>query len=99
MEIIRENKKERVIIVGTDIGAYPHSLDTSLYELEELVKAAGGEVVGVVTQNMTKFNPKYLIGSGKVHEIKVSLRLEKSRQPHFSTENVTAFATTAFDII
>lgn len=70
MEIIRENKKERVIIVGTDIGAYPHSLDTSLYELEELVKAAGGEVVGVVTQNMTKFNPKYLIGSGKVHEIK-----------------------------
>ena len=70
MEIIRENKKERVIIVGTDIGAYPHSLDTSLHELEELVKAAGGEVVGVITQNMDKYNPKYLIGSGKVHEIK-----------------------------
>lgn len=70
MEIIRENKKERVIIVGTDIGAYPHSLETSIYELEELVKAAGGEVVGIVTQNMDKFSPKYLIGSGKVKEIK-----------------------------
>lgn len=70
MENIRDEKKERVIIVGTDIGAYPHSLDTSLYELEELVKAAGGEVVGVVTQNMDRFSPKYLIGSGKVSEIK-----------------------------
>lgn len=67
---ITEDKKERVIIVGTDIGAYPHSLDTSLNELEELVKAAGGEVVGVVTQNIDRFTPKYLIGSGKVFEIK-----------------------------
>lgn len=69
MENIRENKTERVIIVGTDLGAYPHSLETSLYELEELVKAAGGEVVGIVTQNLKKYSPKYLIGSGKVSEI------------------------------
>lgn len=69
MENIRENKTERVIIVGTDLGAYPHSLETSLNELEELVRAAGGEVVGVVTQNVKKYTPKYLIGSGKVSEI------------------------------
>ena len=70
MKNIRDERKERVIIVGTDIGAYPHSLDTSLNELEELVKAAGGEVVGVVTQNMQRFSPRFLIGSGKVEEIK-----------------------------
>ncbi|SHG99644.1 GTP-binding protein HflX [Anaerosphaera aminiphila DSM 21120] len=70
MDIINDVKKERVIIVGTDIGAYPHSLDSSLAELEELVKADGAEVVGVVTQNIDKYSPKLLIGSGKVDEIK-----------------------------
>lgn len=70
MDIINDVKKERVIIVGTDIGAYPHSLDSSLAELEELVKADGAEVVGVVTQNIDKYSPKLLIGSGKVNEIK-----------------------------
>lgn len=39
-------------------------------ELSELVYADGAEVVGEVTQNIYKFNPKYLIGSGKVDEIK-----------------------------
>lgn len=35
-----------------------------------MVKADEGQVVGVVTQNIEKFNPKYLIGTGKVKEIK-----------------------------
>lgn len=39
-------------------------------ELSELVYAAGGEVIIETTQNMDKFNPKYLIGPGKVEEIK-----------------------------
>ncbi len=39
-------------------------------ELRSLVEADGGEVVIEVTQNMDKFNPKYLIGTGKVKEIK-----------------------------
>ncbi|EFI42078.1 MULTISPECIES: GTPase HflX [Peptoniphilus] len=69
MENIKDKEKERVIIVGTDIGAYPNSLETSIRELEELVKADGAEVVGVVTQNIDKFSPKYLVGSGKVNEI------------------------------
>lgn len=64
------NKIERVIIVGTDIGARPNSLATSINELEELVEAAGAEVVGVVTQNIDKYSPKYLIGTGKIQEIK-----------------------------
>lgn len=67
-----ENTKkiEKVIIVATDLGSFPNTLSSSLEELRELVKADEGQVVGVVTQNIEKFNPKYLIGAGKVKEIK-----------------------------
>lgn len=71
LENLNSQKKiEKVITVGTDLGAFPHSLETSMDELSELVRADGAEVVGEVTQNLVKFNPKYLIGSGKVDEIK-----------------------------
>ena len=76
LENLNSNKKlERVITVGTNLGAYPHSLETSMKELSELVYADGAEVVGEVTQNLYKFNPKYLIGSGKVDEIKEMVEL------------------------
>ena len=76
LENLNSNKKlERVIIVGTNIGAYPYSLETSMKELSDLVFADGAEVVGEVTQNILKFNPKYLIGSGKVDEIKEMVEL------------------------
>ncbi|MGR5589944.1 GTPase HflX [Peptoniphilus grossensis] len=76
LENLNSNKKlERVIIVGTNIGAYPHSLETSMKELSDLAFADGAEVVGEVTQNILKFNPKYLIGSGKVDEIKEMVEL------------------------
>lgn len=76
LENLNSNKKlEKVITVGTNIGAYPHSLETSMKELSELVYADGAEVVGEVTQNIYKFNPKYLIGSGKVDEIKGMVEL------------------------
>ena len=76
LENLNSNKKlERVIIVGTNIGVYPHSLETSMKELSDLVFADGAEVVGEVTQNILKFNPKYLIGSGKVDEIKEMVEL------------------------
>ncbi|MDX9731245.1 MAG: GTPase HflX, partial [Bdellovibrionales bacterium] len=44
-------------------------LKESLFELEELVTSAGGEVVGSVTQVLQAYNPGTLIGSGKVTEI------------------------------
>ncbi|WBW49293.1 GTPase HflX [Peptoniphilus equinus] len=73
MEIIQNNNRERAILVGTDLGAYPNSLETSIHELEELVKAAGGDVVGTVTQRLEKYSPKFLIGAGKIKEIKALL--------------------------
>lgn len=70
MEDLSSKKIEKVIIVGTDLGAYPNSLETSMKELSDLVYADGAEVIGQMTQNLEKFNPKYLVGQGKVQEIK-----------------------------
>ncbi|WP_138159607.1 GTPase HflX [Peptoniphilus catoniae] len=70
MEKIKDGEIEKAIVVATDIGAKPYSLKTSLEELEDLTIAAGAEVRGVVAQNIEKFSPKYLIGTGKVKEIK-----------------------------
>ncbi len=70
MENIKDKEIEKAIIVATDLGAKPYSMHTSLEELEELTVAAGAEVRGVVSQNLEKFNPKHLIGTGKVNEIK-----------------------------
>lgn len=86
MENIKDKDIERCIIVGTDIGAYPNSLDTSMKELEELVKAAGAEVVGVVTQNVDKYTAKYLIGTGKVEEIAEMLTLLEANVVIFNDE-------------
>lgn len=45
-------------------------LKESLAELEELAIAAGGEVVGSLTQTLPQYNPATLMGSGKVDEVK-----------------------------
>ncbi|MBU5670082.1 GTPase HflX [Peptoniphilus sp. MSJ-1] len=81
-----QKKLERVITVGTNLGAHPHSLETSMNELNELVFADGAEVVGEITQNIEKFNPKYLIGSGKVDEIKEMAELLEADAIVFNDE-------------
>lgn len=70
-----ENEKftlERVLIVGGELKSSKdkEKLDKSLDELEELVIAAGGQVVARVEQYMDAISPTYYIGRGKVEEIK-----------------------------
>ncbi len=70
-----ENEKftlERVLIVGGELKSSKdkEKLDKSLDELEELVIAAGGQVVARVEQHMDAISPTYYIGRGKVEEIK-----------------------------
>ncbi len=62
---------EKAIVVG--VGLKSESLfeiKESLLELEELVRAVEGEVVGSMTQTLTSWNPATLIGSGKVEEVR-----------------------------
>lgn len=60
-----------MIVIGVGLKSESFvDLKESLAELEELAHAAGGEVVGSITQILPSYNPATLIGSGKVEEIK-----------------------------
>ncbi|NUM57959.1 MAG: GTPase HflX [Bdellovibrionaceae bacterium] len=68
---LRLFQSHNTIVVG--VGLKSESLleiKENLLELEELVTAAGGIIVGSLTQILNQWNPATLIGSGKVLEIK-----------------------------
>ena len=65
--INNEIKPEKIIMVGVCSDGY--DIDRSLDELAELIKTAGGEVVGRITQNLDYTNNKTYVGSGKIEEI------------------------------
>lgn len=68
----REILPERAMLVGYEISgqATLMPMEDSLEELELLATTAGLDVVGQVTQHLTRPNPKTLIGKGKVDEVK-----------------------------
>lgn len=75
----RINDKDKVIVVGVGLKSEPISeIKENLCELEELVAAAGGEVIGSTVQVLPQFNPSTLIGTGKVQEIKEMVEESKS---------------------
>ena len=63
---------ERTFLVGLEISGKPGlmPMEDSLEELELLAITAGLDVVGKLTQHLARPNPKTLIGSGKVNEVK-----------------------------
>lgn len=63
------NEKAVVVGIGLKTDSFVELKD-SLAELEELVYAAGGEVVGTLAQTLPQYNPATLLGTGKVSEIK-----------------------------
>lgn len=67
----RIKDKDKTIVVGVGLKTDALSeIKENLCELEELVTAAGGDVVGSTVQVLPAWNPGTLIGSGKVQEIK-----------------------------
>jgi len=62
-------QKQRVILVGVNIGGYSDFRD-SMEELENLALACEMEIVAQVEQNLKAINKTFYIGSGKVREIK-----------------------------
>ncbi|HST06506.1 MAG TPA: GTPase HflX [Chloroflexia bacterium] len=61
---------ERALLIGVEAGKQVWKLQDSLDELEQLAATAGVEVVGRVSQKMSRRNPATLIGSGKLDEVK-----------------------------
>ena len=71
MNKIQVKSTDRAIVVGVGLKTEPTSeIKENLLELEELVRAAGGEVVGALVQTLPHWNPATLIGTGKVDEVK-----------------------------
>lgn len=65
-------KDERVLLVGVDLQKkLQTSIESSMKELEELVKAAGGIPISSIVQKRNKIDSSYFIGKGKVEEIKL----------------------------
>ena len=73
--MINETIKSKAILVGiiTDKNT-SEEVEKSLAELERLLDTAGGEVFAYVTQNKQSYDPRTLIGSGKVQEIVQTIR-------------------------
>ncbi|HWU41791.1 MAG TPA: hypothetical protein VN132_00095, partial [Bdellovibrio sp.] len=54
----RVSKKDRAIVVGVGLKTEPLTeIKENLLELEELVTAAGGEIVGSLIQVLPSWNP------------------------------------------
>lgn len=62
--------KEKVILVHLNILDSELKVENKIKELEELVRASEGQVVGIILQNASSINPSYYIGSGKVKEVR-----------------------------
>ena len=64
------SKQEKVLLIGVISQANNESVvEEHIQELFLLVKTAGAEVVGVITQKVSKINPATLIGAGKAKQI------------------------------
>ena len=64
------SKQEKVLLIGVISQANNESVvEEHIQELSLLVKTAGAEVVGVITQKVSKINPATLIGAGKAKQI------------------------------
>lgn len=67
-----EEKKERVLLCGVHRGlknSLEDTTDESMYELHELAKTAGAEVVSSVVQNKPDIENATYMGEGKLEEI------------------------------
>ena len=62
-------QQERVILFAASTNASDDT-EESVEELRELVKTAGAETVGVVTQNRENIHPGTYLGKGKIQELK-----------------------------
>ncbi|MBE5735007.1 MAG: GTPase HflX [Clostridiales bacterium] len=65
-----KSEKDKAILVAVDIKRSIINMTESVEELKGLCSTDSIEVVGVLTQNKIAPDPKFLLGSGKVEELK-----------------------------
>ena len=68
-------KEERVLLVAVQLGDEWETQE-SLDELAELVRTAGGVVVGRITQARERIHPGTYIGKGKIEEVAALIEMQ-----------------------
>jgi len=77
-----KDAREKAILIGIEFSSSgPSPLDNNLKELNGLAETAHYNVIAVVSQKLTRINPKSFIGKGKVEEVAHLIR-------HFSAHIV-----------
>lgn len=68
-------EEERAVLVGVEVIGVPaeRSLDESLAELARLVETAGAKVVARVAQRRQQLDPRFVIGEGKLEEVRAAV--------------------------
>jgi len=75
---LKNEMKEKVILVGCQLEEDDLRFQYSLAELEELTETAQGQVVAALTQKRDRVHPGTYIGKGKVEEL---VMLEEQFEP------------------
>ncbi|QQC72359.1 GTPase HflX [Lactococcus garvieae] len=70
-----EEKQERVLLAGVDTFENSENFESSMLELAELTKTAGGLVIDAFTQKRDKYDTKFLIGSGKLEQMRWAIEV------------------------
>ncbi|MDC0809772.1 GTPase HflX [Lactococcus petauri] len=70
-----EEKQERVLLVGVETFENSKNFESSMLELAELTKTAGGLVIDAFTQKRDKYDTKFLIGSGKLEQMRWAIEV------------------------
>ena len=82
----RFNIREKVILVGVDIFPYDKDFERKLEETTELVEAANGEVVSVISQKRDAYQRAFVIGQGKIEELIERIEETKAESVLFNME-------------
>lgn len=70
-----EEKQERVLLAGVETFDNSESFASSMQELAELTKTAGGLVVDAFTQKRDKYDSRFLIGTGKLEQMRWAIEV------------------------
>lgn len=75
----------KAVLAGVNLNHQP-DFDYSMEELANLAAACGVEVVGVVTQNLSKVNTSHYIGTGKLQDVAIMLNQHEADMVIFNDE-------------
>ncbi|RZI49610.1 GTPase HflX [Lactococcus kimchii] len=70
-----EEKQERILLAGVETAENYQSFESSMVELAELTKTAGGLVIDQFTQKRERPESRTMIGSGKLEQLRWAIEV------------------------